>query len=191
MDSFTDAKLVQYYALYCIYNATNKVPNPITDAEPAFQSLSTFPGWISSTGWEETDLDPCDGWFGIDCDTEGRVVEFTMVENLMTGSFPPELVLLASDGPFATGAGFLNYFEVYNNPFLFNNGNSSWMTNLGSNLRTCEHVNTQLVHRYLGLSISYSIFLCSQNSCTQASQGLLEIFPRCHRDLLKLTLLIA
>lgn len=134
VEGFTDAKLVQYYTLYCIYNATNGVPNPITEANPDFANR-TFPEWLFATGWETNNLDPCDGWFGVTCDAEGRVTDFTMVDNLMTGSFPPEIVLLASDGPRATGAGNLNYLELFNNPFLFNNFDNSWMTELGSNLR--------------------------------------------------------
>jgi hypothetical protein len=138
-EEFTDAKLVQYYALYCIYSATNGVPNLITDSIAEFQG-SPFPGWISATGWRRNNLDPCNGWLGITCDIQGRVTDFAMVENLMTGFIPEEVTLLASDGPSATGAGNLTYFEVYKNPFLFNNFDNSWMSNLGSNLRKyiCE-----------------------------------------------------
>jgi hypothetical protein len=134
VESFTDAKLVQYYSLYCIYNATNGVPNLITDANPEFQGRP-FPNWIFTTGWETNSLDPCNGWFGVLCDAESRVTDFVMIENLMTGAFPPEVVLLASDGPRSTGAGALNYLELFDNPFLFNNFDNSWMTELGSNLR--------------------------------------------------------
>jgi hypothetical protein len=134
VEGFTDAKLVQYYTLYCIYNATNQVPNAITNANPEFQGRP-FPAWIFATGWETNNLDPCSGWFGISCDVEGRVTDFVMVENLMTGAFPPEVVLLASDGPRSTGAGALNYLELFNNPFLFNNFDNSWITELGSSLR--------------------------------------------------------
>jgi hypothetical protein len=135
IESMVDAKLVQYYALYCIYNATNKVPNPITDADPRFVGLADFPEWITNTGWDSNNLDPCDGWFGVTCDANSRVIEFAMVNNLMTGSFPPEVTLLASDGERATGAGFLNYLELFNNEFLFNSFNSTWTPFLGSNLR--------------------------------------------------------
>lgn len=134
-EGFADAKLVQYYALYSIYNATNMVPNPLTDSEPQLQGRPA-PGWLIATGWETNNLDPCDGWFGITCDAQGRVTRFVMVNNVLTGSFPPEVMLLASDGPRATGAGNLNYLELFNNIFLFNNFDNSWMTNLGSNLRT-------------------------------------------------------
>ena len=151
VENFTDAKLVQYYTLYCIYNATNRVPNPITDANPEFQNRA-FPGWIISTGWETNNLDPCNGWYGVTCDEQGRVTDFVMVENLMTGSFPPEVVLLASDGPTSTGAGFLNYLELFNNPYLFNDFDTSWVTQLGSNLReSADCIIENLISRRGGL----------------------------------------
>ena len=104
VDTFTDAKLVQYYTLYCIYMATNGVANDITDTDPQFDQFGDdIPGWLVVNGWEENDVDPCDGWFAITCDEEGRVLNFKMVRNRMTGVFPPEITLLASDGPRATG----------------------------------------------------------------------------------------
>lgn len=134
VDTFTDAKLVQYYALYCIYTATNGVSNPITDSDPNFADSDEIPGWNVNVGWNQTDVDPCDGWFGVACDLDGRVQSFSMVDNNMTGSFPPEITLLASDGPRASGAGNLNYLELFNNMYLFNNFDSSWVSDLGSNL---------------------------------------------------------
>jgi hypothetical protein len=47
---------------------------------------SPFPGWISATGWQRNNLDPCSGWLGtITCAIQGRVTYFVgaMVENLM------------------------------------------------------------------------------------------------------------
>ena len=124
-----DAKIVQYYALYCLYNATNKVPNAITDADSRFDSISDFPEWKTASGWEENDLDPCSGWHGITCDN-GKVTKIELDSNDMTGNFPHEVTLLASDG---TGAGSLNTIDLFNNEFLFNNFDNSWMTFLGSN----------------------------------------------------------
>eukprot|EP00537_Pseudo-nitzschia_pungens_P010024 CAMPEP_0172390282 /NCGR_PEP_ID=MMETSP1061-20121228/6944_1 /TAXON_ID=37318 /ORGANISM="Pseudo-nitzschia pungens, Strain cf. pungens" /LENGTH=765 /DNA_ID=CAMNT_0013120597 /DNA_START=45 /DNA_END=2342 /DNA_ORIENTATION=- len=136
VDSFTDAKLTQYYALYCIYFATNGVPNRITDADPRFVGIP-FPNWLITTGWEETSLDPCGGgWYGVVCDDESRVSILDLFENLLTGAFPPEIKLLALDGPFATGAGNLFRLDLFRNEFLFNNLDSSWMSDLGSNMTT-------------------------------------------------------
>jgi hypothetical protein len=137
VETFTDEKLTQYYALYCIYNATNQVPNAITDMDPRFDGVP-FPRWLVETGWDQTNLDPCDGWFGIACDAQGRVTTIDLFENLLTGSFPPEVTLLALDGPFATGAGNLYRLDVYKNEFLYNDNDSSWVTDLGSNMSKCD-----------------------------------------------------
>ena len=132
-ESFTDAKLVQYYSLYCIYMATNAVSNPITDADPRFAGLSSIPSWLISTGWTANNVDPCDGWYGIDCEN-GQVTVIALFDNIMTGAFPPEVSLLASDGERSTGAGSLVGIDLFNNEFLFNNADNSWMTFLGSRL---------------------------------------------------------
>lgn len=132
IEGMDDAKIVQYYALYCLYNATNKVPNAITDADSRFDSLSDFPEWKTTSGWEENDLDPCSGWHGITCDN-GKVTKIELDDNDMTGNFPHEVTLLASDGERTTGAGSLNTIDLFNNEFLFNNFDNSWMTFLGSN----------------------------------------------------------
>jgi len=134
VDAFTDAKLTQYYALYCLYFATNGVPNVITDADPRFAGIP-FPNWLITTGWTETDVDPCE-WYGIICDSSSRVSILDLFENLLTGAFPPEIALLSLDGPFATGAGNLYRIDLYRNEFLYNNNDSSWMTDLGSNMTT-------------------------------------------------------
>ena len=133
-DGFTDAKLVQYYALYCIWNCTNMVPNPITDANEDIIEAGFIPGWLLSRGWTATNLDPCaDGWFGITCAND-QVTEIQLANNVLTGNFPAEVKLLAADGPFATGAGNLNRLDLFNNVLLFNDFDNSWMTDLGSNM---------------------------------------------------------
>lgn len=134
VDGFTDAKLTQYYALYCIYFATNGVPNVITNADERFDGIA-FPTWLITNGWEETTMDPCE-WYGIKCDLEGRVSIIDLFENLLTGSFPPEVVLLSLDGPFSTGGGNLFRIDLFRNEFLYNDADSSWMTDLGSNMTT-------------------------------------------------------
>jgi len=159
VDAFTDAKIVQYYTLYCIYYATNAVANEITDNDIRFENI-TLPGWLVSTGWRDaTNVDPCGvstitltsgttetsiattlsetvvaGWFGVVCDTGGRIVALELFSNLMTGEWPEEIVLLASDGPFSTGAGSLERLDLFDNEFLSNGGDSTWMSDLGSNM---------------------------------------------------------
>lgn len=137
VDSFTDAKLIQYYALYSIFAATNAVPNRVTDADPRFVGIA-FPTWLILDNWDQTTVDPCDGWHGVYCDDQGRVAELQLYENMMTGSFPPEIVLLALDGPFGYGAGNMYHLDLYGNEFLTNDDDSSWMTNLGSNMSKCN-----------------------------------------------------
>jgi hypothetical protein len=159
VDAFTDAKIVQYYTLYCIYYATNAVANEITDNDIRFENI-TVPGWLVSTNWRDaTNVDPCGvstitltsgttetsiatilsatviaGWYGVVCDTGGRIVALELFSNLMTGEWPEEIVLLASDGPFSTGAGSLERLDLYDNEFLSNGGDSTWMSDLGSNM---------------------------------------------------------
>jgi hypothetical protein len=133
VEDFTDAKIVQYYVLYCIYIATNGVPNEITDTDPRFTDVTTFPEWLISTGWTETTVDPCNGWFGIDCE-DSQVTVIALFDNVLTGKFPPEVSLLASDGERSTGAGSLVGIDLFNNEFLFNDFDNSWMTFLGTRL---------------------------------------------------------
>ena len=135
VDDFTDSKLVQYYSLYCIYYATYAVPNDITDADPRFVGI-VFPHWLIYHNWDKVDVDPCSGWHGITCDSEGRVTHIDLYENTLTGHWPEEVKLLAADGPFSTGAGNLVQIDLFRNEFLMNGGDSSWMSSLGSNIST-------------------------------------------------------
>lgn len=164
VDGFSDAKIVQYYALYCIYFATNAVANEITESDIRFENI-TLPGWTEQKNWKNFTVDPCgstiitptevangasiattlsatttEGWDGVSCDAEGRVVFLKLFENFMTGTFPEEVVLLASDGPFSTGAGALALIDLYNNKFLSNGGDTSWLSDLGSNMSEFHHV---------------------------------------------------
>lgn len=161
VDNFTDAKIAQYYALYCIFYATNGISNFITDNDARFQNITT-PEWLRTTNWRnETNIDPCgattftltngtaeasiqtviasmsdDGWFGVRCNAEGQIVALELFDNFLTGIWPQEIVLLASDGPFSTGAGKLEMLDLFGNEFLSNGGDSSWMSDLGSNMTT-------------------------------------------------------
>jgi uncharacterized surface protein with fasciclin (FAS1) repeats len=124
----SSAKIIQYYALYSIFMATNGVSNVITASE----GILNVPGWIVPQGWESTSLDPCSGaWFGVDCDGD-LVTKLDLFSNLLTGAFPPEVVLLASDGARATGAGALERIDLFDNMLLTNNEDSSWWSQLGS-----------------------------------------------------------
>jgi hypothetical protein len=129
IETQSNAKIIQYYALYCIYSATNQVANLITDAEGIVQ----LPRWIVAAGWESTNIDPCSGqWFGISCEND-QVTNIDLFSNLLTGSFPPEVTLLASDGERSTGAGALRRIDLFDNMLLANDGDNSWWSVLGSN----------------------------------------------------------
>lgn len=133
VDDFTDAKLVQYYALYSIFCSTNAVPNAITNADSRFQNI-TVPEWGTTTGWQENDRDPCSGWYGVVC-VNDQVTELNLFDNLLTGVWPLEITLLASDGPTSSGAGAIFKIDLFNNEFLFNDFDNSWISSLGSAMR--------------------------------------------------------
>jgi len=120
------SKIIQYYVLYTIYAATNGVSNVITDSE----GIPDPPGWIVNQGWDQTNVDPC-VWFGITCEGD-LVTEIDLFSNLLTGSFPPEVTLLASDGERSTGAGLLARIDLFDNMLLTNSGDNSWWPLLGS-----------------------------------------------------------
>jgi hypothetical protein len=139
-ESLPTSKLVQYYALYSIFAATFAVPNVITMMDERFDTLPFFPGWISKMGWESNTTDPCPpnttGGFnfeGIECEN-GLVIGVRLDSNFLTGAFPPEITLLAVDGPNARGAGNLQVIDLFSNPFLYNNETNAWMTDLGTSL---------------------------------------------------------
>lgn len=160
VDAFTDEKLAQYYALYCIFFATNAVANEITNNDLRFKNI-VMPEWTETTNWKNETIDPCgnsiigladnttlesilitlsvqktDGWKGVTCDDQGRVIYLELYNNFLTGVWPEEVALLASDGPFSTGAGALELLDLYDNKFLSNGDNSTWMSYLGSNMTT-------------------------------------------------------
>ena len=131
IDFFTDAKLVQLYALFSIFAATNAMPNSIIDADPSFIGIEV-PGWINKGGWEENNIDPCAGWYGVVC-VDNRVTGLLLFNNDLSGVWPHEVTLLASDGPRGTsGAGALAELDIFSNQFLFNDFDNSWMSLLGS-----------------------------------------------------------
>jgi Leucine-rich repeat (LRR) protein len=117
---FTDSRIVQRYALACIYYATYQVPTTWTGYR--FASRSLLP-WQNSTGWlNEQFPDECDGWFGIRCDTQTRqVVELDFASNVLTGTMPPETALLRA----------LQILDLYNN-HVYNVGaaGNDWLGNL-------------------------------------------------------------
>jgi len=136
VDSFTKEQIVQYYVLYCIYFATNGAPS-VTGV-----TKEDTPFWENEEGWDDEDVEPCAGWYGIVCDEDGRIQNFDMPANEMTGVFPPEIALLSFDGQYATGAGKIERIDLTGNHMLSNGGDSSWVSNLGSSIRTLSFERT-------------------------------------------------
>lgn len=90
----TDAATVrEYYALLCIYYATNNVQNiPIVDGQCQLTPWNFTDGWL-----EPPSINSYCSWFGIACAGDGGPVsEINLYENLLTGNFPDEVNLLAS-----------------------------------------------------------------------------------------------
>jgi hypothetical protein len=140
-------KIIQYYALYSIYMATNGT------------------GWIVNDGWDQTTIYPCDGWFGIECEDD-IVTVIDLYSNNLTGAFPPEVTLLASDGKRSTGAGKLSRIDVYDNVFLTNNGDNTWWSQLGSNFVHLFFKNTAFSGSLARLPENIKEFDCSFSSIT-------------------------
>jgi hypothetical protein len=103
----TDLIAIQYYALACIYLATSGVPNVLTI--DMFGDIA-LPTWISTSGWL-TNSDYC-GWYGITC-AGSSVNKIVLISNRLFGSFPAEAAMLD---------GALEYLDLYNNEYLFNDG---------------------------------------------------------------------
>jgi len=136
----TDAKLVQYYSLYCIYAATNGIANNITIDDPRFNNIA-IPKWLFDDSWNENDVDPCSGsWYGIACGDD-QVIGIDLSSNVLTGVFPPEVSLLSSDNP--SGAGALRALVLLKNEFLYSE-DSSWIADLGSSLLTLYFQETSI-----------------------------------------------
>jgi len=145
------SKVIQYYALYCIYEATSAKENYLTQQDPRFLALTEFPPWLFQTGWTDPNVDPCggssgsgfgstnntsfnkvetsgDGFYGITCDDDGRVTELDLSDNLLTGAWPPEVVYLGSN---------LRVIDLYKNEFLTNYQNdTSWLSDMGPTFQT-------------------------------------------------------
>ena len=136
-EDMSDAKLIQYYALYSIFEATNARSNDfLLQARTFGDDERDIPGWKITSGWTETNLDPCEGeWYGISC-VDDKVIRVDLFDNGLTGNFAPEIKLLAGDGEYSTGAGSLVQLDIFNNEHMSNDGDNSWIADLGSQLGT-------------------------------------------------------
>jgi Leucine-rich repeat (LRR) protein len=95
LDSYSDRKKVQRYALACIYFSTYAVRSKYTDLH--LGNGNPPPGWMKADVWL-SDVDECDDldrWYGIICDNNGNVEAISLRGNGLTGSLPPETSLLS------------------------------------------------------------------------------------------------
>jgi len=118
-----ELEIRNYYALMCIYFATNGVGNPKTD-EAGFSGA--VEDWFVDD-WTDTN-DYCD-WYGIECDQERHVTKIELYNNNLNGQFPNEVVLLND---------YLNYIDLFDNYYLWSN-EPKWMQKM-----------TQLEYLYFG-----------------------------------------
>jgi hypothetical protein len=109
----TDLTIRNFYALACIYFATNGIGNQVLDI---LEIPNTIPTWITND-WLSSDY--C-SWFGITCNAEGSVSEIDLSDNYLYGSWPPEVVLLKST---------LIHIDVSVNYFHYC-GNYTWITKM-------------------------------------------------------------
>lgn len=126
-------RILQRYALACIYYATNGVPTQWTAFELGQDSGDDVMPWLDSTGWL-TATNECD-WAGVICDDatsdDPRVVELDLSDNILTGRFPVETIYLKDT---------LRTLDLYNNLVYNVDGpGNDWLGEL-----------TQLTSLYLG-----------------------------------------
>lgn len=131
---WSQERLIQRYALACIYYATNAVSHMYTDME---FGTGVVEAWVNDTHWLTTQSE-CE-WFGIICDdatmttttTESNdtttvvdvVTALHLYQNGLTGSFPGEVALLYD----------IIEIDLYNNS-LWNVGDEghAWMNDMTS-----------------------------------------------------------
>lgn len=81
-------KILQRYALACIYYATYNV-------QTAHSTAAGFSGgWFNSNKWLAAQNE-CE-WYGVTCDSSGKVQTLDLSSNGLTGSFPNEVKFMKS-----------------------------------------------------------------------------------------------
>ncbi|CAB9513332.1 leucine rich repeat [Seminavis robusta] len=146
----TAARLVQRYALACLYYATNSVEN--------FHTIEIFGEgnvrpWIDETDWLSGD--ECT-WYKITCNDEGYVTRIELDSNRLTGALPPELTLLKNT---------LEVLDFYQN--LFHNigdAGNHWLGEL-TNLKELFYARTYMeydgIPTVIGLLTNLQEYDCS------------------------------
>lgn len=110
----TQELVIQHYALWCFYFATEHVRTTTTDN---VFGLGTVPHWKDS--WTNDGSDPC-LWNGVRCKSSGFVAELNLASSQITGTLPIELQLLDS----------LTTLDLNDNPGLGNGDVPTWLKNM-------------------------------------------------------------
>lgn len=105
-----EQRIIQLYALACIYFATNKQLNAYID-KTLDAGNTEVRGWVDESGWL-TNENEC-SWKGIAC-TNDFVREIDLSNNHLSGMFPPEVMLLAES---------LEVLDLHNN-LVYNYGDA-------------------------------------------------------------------
>jgi hypothetical protein len=116
LSSPTTVEIRNYYALACIYYATNGVGNVRTDE---IIPGAVIPTWLKDNEWI-VNPDYCQ-WLGITCNAARNVVAIDLHENQLYGEWPNEVVLLKNN---------LQLIELFNNFFL-HSVEPVWLTKMG------------------------------------------------------------
>jgi hypothetical protein len=121
-DSLPEWRILQRFALACIYYATFQVQTLFTDT--VYGNNADIPAWNNTENWLSPENE-CT-WFGILCDFDGQVMDVELYSNSLTGTFPPEVVYLKQS---------LIALDLYDNA-IWNPGDQghAWLeqlTNLG------------------------------------------------------------
>mmetsp|Transcript_27733 Transcript_27733/g.31699 ORF Transcript_27733/g.31699 Transcript_27733/m.31699 type:complete len:697 (-) Transcript_27733:85-2175(-) len=80
-------RVIQRYVAACIWFATNMVDNSYSTDEEIED------GWTSTDNWLTT-ANECT-WYGLECNSAGKVNETDLRANNLTGTFPDEIILWA------------------------------------------------------------------------------------------------
>jgi hypothetical protein len=143
--TYTEQKIIQRYVCGCVHFATSGVANPYSS--PAETE------WLISDGWL-TDDDECT-WYGLTCDlaTGTMITEIDLRANNVTGSFPPEVTLLASS---------LVRFDIGNNNVWNRNEEVDFLGQL-TNLREYSIKLPGLFHRVYLEAMIWCSMSCGTN----------------------------
>lgn len=89
-------KILVLFILFTLsYEAKSQCNHPDYVGLMAFYNNTGGANWVNNTGWKEgaagTNCNPCNGWFGVYCDGNSRVVGIILTRNNLIGTLSPDL----------------------------------------------------------------------------------------------------